>query len=109
METRTASRMPIPHDLAKTLRFRREEITTPFTRDADDTVPVELYSRPYERLDICPDSSPYERIEISIPATCSPAAEVPAEAPSSALRLVLTVLILCTTFALGVGFAFLVL
>lgn len=107
--------MPAPYDLAKTLRYRREEVTTKFTReavDADDTVPVDLYSRPYERLELAPDSRPYERIEITMPATSSSAPEVPADlphhAPSRALRLVLTFLILSTTFALGVGFAFLV-
>lgn len=117
MEPRIASRMPAPDDLARTLRFRREEITTKFTRepvDADDTVPVELYSRPYERIDIQPDSSPYERIEIEcdVDALCL-AADAPEDlvhqAQSSSLRLLLAVSILCLTFALGVGFAFLVL
>jgi hypothetical protein len=78
-------------ELAKTLRYRREEITTPFIRDADDTVPVELYSRPYERIDIQLDSSPSEQIEI---------------APSRSFRLVLAITVLCGAFALGIGFAF---
>jgi hypothetical protein len=87
------------NDLAKTFRFQREQITTRFTRepvDADDTVPVALYS------------SPYERIEIS---TASPEAD-DAPAPSRSFRLVLALSIasiLCLTFALGVGFAYLVL
>lgn len=120
MEHRTASTTSVATipDLAKTLRYRREEITTKFTRepvDADDTVPVELYSRPYERIDIQAASSPYERIEIEIEisANSSLAADVPGDlvhsAPSSSLRLLLAVSILCLTFALGVGFAFLVL
>ena len=87
-------------ELAKTLRYRREEITTPFFRDADDTVPVELYSQPYERIAIQPDSSPYERIEIER------ALHV---APSRWLRVVLAITVLGGTFALGVGFAFAVL
>ncbi len=97
MEQQTAS-----HDLAKTFRFQREQITTRFTRD-----PVALYSSPYERIAIQPDSSPYERIEISV---ASPEADVPA--PNRTFQIVLAISIvsvLCLTFALGVGFAYLVL
>lgn len=130
MQPQTA---PPMHDLAKTLRYRREEITTKFTRervDVDDTVPVALYSRPYERIEI-QDSSPYERIEIEMEveidgdadASCIAATrDLPADVtsdrfdhayvPSSSLRLVRLVLafsILCCTFALGFGLAFLML
>ena len=42
-------------------------ITTKFCRaeiDIDDTVPVELYSRPYERVEI--DSGPYDVFEVEL-------------------------------------------
>lgn len=42
-------------------------ITTKFTRtelDIDDTIPVDLYSRPYERVEI--DSGPYAVFEVEL-------------------------------------------
>ena len=101
-----ASPPPPPFDLVKTLRFRREEITTEFIRepvDADDTVPVELYSQPYDRLELQPDSAPYARIEIAHDTVAT------GDASNKAFRVVLALSILSWAFALGIGFAFLVL
>jgi len=100
------------HDLAKTFPFAREDvITTPFSRepvDVDDTVPVALYSRPYERIELQPDSRPYELIEIECEAS---AAGAPGEdqAPSTWLRSVLTFALLSCALATGFGLALLLL
>jgi hypothetical protein len=69
--------VPAPHPHLVKSRAHEDVPTTKFARaevDVDDTVPVELYSRPYERLEIestryerlelQPDSRPYELIEI---------------------------------------------
>jgi len=93
------------HDVAKTYPFVREDVTTtPFARqpvDVDDTVPVALYTRPYERIDIQLDSQPYERIEIA------PASAVPP--PSKALRTVFTISLLTCAFVIGFELALLLL
>jgi hypothetical protein len=101
-----------PQDFAPTLRYRREEITTKFTRepvDADDTVPVDLYSRPYERLEIqrAPDAMciTASRNLVAPEVTRRPVAPP----PRREFRLALAISILCMTFALGVGIAFLAL
>lgn len=75
MQHRVASRISIgvavpPPDFANTHKFAREDvITTQFTRegvDVDDTVPVELFSQPYERVEIeaAPAPRPQPRIEL---------------------------------------------
>ena len=109
MQHRTLTTVPPPHDFAKTLRFPREDvITTKFSRepvDADDTVPIALYSQPYERLDIQPESRPYELIEIGRDADVVRIAA----APTTSFPLVLAISMLSGAFALGFGFAFLLL
>ena len=96
-------------------------ITTKFTRypvDNDDTVPFELFSAPYERIAVVPDSSPYELIEISryISASTNLVAEdidfdidveIEFDPPPRPPRFVAIVL-LAGAFALGLGLAFLV-
>lgn len=69
--------VPPPHPHLVPSRPNEDVPTTKFARaevDVDDTVPVELYSRPYERvevestryerLDLQRDSRPYELLEI---------------------------------------------
>jgi len=93
------------YDFVRTQPFAREDlITTPFRRapvDRDDTVPVELYSQPYERVEVAPDSKPYELIEI--------AAVIEQPAPSAALRIVLTISLLACALVAGFELALLVL
>lgn len=117
--TRSGIHVSPRHDLAITTRFLREPV------DADDTVPVELYSRPYERLEIQAESKPYERIEIEMEVDIEEDADAICMSASSNLaaanvgdlvdltpswvRLVLAISILCCAFAVGVGFAVLVL
>ncbi|CAN5910462.1 hypothetical protein BH11MYX3_BH11MYX3_47180 [soil metagenome] len=95
-----------PQELAPTLPFRREEVTTRFTRDADDTVPVELYSQPYERLEIRPAMS----ITASTNLVARPPTRRPIpRPPHRGLRFALTLVFLCGTFALGFALAVLAL
>jgi hypothetical protein len=126
--------MPPPHaHLVKPRRPVVEEVpTTEFVRpdaDVDDTVPVELYSQPYERVEIeakaesKADSRPYELIEIEqeiefsesfdLAAPEQIAAEetdyiFAAPAPSIAVRVLFAVLMLCGALAIGFCVAFLV-
>ena len=91
-------------------------ITTKFTRypvDNDDTVPVDLYSMPYERIAVVPDSSPYETIEVSryISASTNLVAEdividIVLDEPPRVPRM-LVVLLLAGAFGLGLGLSLL--
>lgn len=105
--------MPPPH--AHLVRCPPEDPpTTKFVRaDVDDTVPFELYSQPYERVEIeARPSSPYVLIEIEQEIEFTEGFDrAPigdAKAPSSAVRLAFTILILCGAFAVGFCFALLV-
>jgi hypothetical protein len=93
-------------------RYAPEDvITTPFRRalvDVDDTVPVALYTRPYERLEIQVESRPYELIEIEQEVDLSDDLGV-APMPSPALRIVLTISVLACSLVLGFELALLLL
>ena len=90
-----------PHDFAITTKFCRPPV------DVDDTVPVALYTRPYERLDIQPDTRPYELLEIALEIEIE--TETEDDAPRLSFPVVLTISMLCGALALGVGVAFLLL
>lgn len=123
-----------PRHFANRHQFLREDaITSKFIRepiDVDDTVPVELYSRPYERVEL-QHSTPYELIELEqeieftesfdraaieliesfdLEAADETGDLVEAPAPSSiALRIVLAISMVGAAFGFGVGFGYLVL
>ncbi len=111
--------MPPPHAHLVKRRYPPEDVpTTKFVRpdvDVDDTVPVELYSQPYERVEI-EASRPYELIEIEqeveftagfdLAAPDEIAAEetehiVHAPASTTAMRLTFAILVLCGAVATG--------
>ena len=120
MQRQTEFKSPVG-DLAKTFRFRREPedlITSKFSRlpvDNDDTVPCELYSAPYERIAVVPDSSPYALLEVSrsISATTNLVADddfaidIELEEPARPSRLLAAVL-LAGAFGLGLGLSLLI-
>lgn len=104
-----------PHDFAPTLRFQREDIGEP--QDADDTIPFELCSRPYDQLQIEPATRP--AIPRHPPAMCITAStnlvarDVERhrvdDPPRRDFRLALAIAILCATFGLAVTVTFLAL
>lgn len=106
-------------------------ITTKFVRtdfvDADDTIPVALFSSPYERVEL-EESAPYHRIELvelsaedelearwmrasenlvatsSVPLVDLDDAPPP---PALSLRVIVTIVLLASAFAFGTAIAFL--
>ena len=101
----------------KTHRFafsREDVITTPFRRepvDIDDTVPVALYTQPYERIELQSESGPYELIEIEpeIDVEAFSAAPVAAPAPNTTLRVAMTLSLLICALVAGFELALLLL
>ncbi len=93
-------------------RYAPEDvITTPFRRelvDADDTVPVALYTRPYERLEIQVESRPYELLEIEQEVDLSEDLSL-APTWNTTLRIVLSFSVLACSLVLGFELALLLL
>ena len=93
-------------------------ITKKFVRapvDVDDTIPVALFTMPYERIDVAAESAPYEQLVLELHASANlVAADLPPPSPTAppsprtVLALVLAVGLLAGALALGTTIGFLV-